>query len=313
MAAQRRIGGLTAGRSSSRDPMDGKIFDSEFLMKLERLALLAKRFHRGRTRGEHLNYKKGSSLEFYDYRHYQPGDDVRYIDWNIWGRLDRLFVKLFQAEEDLTIHLLVDTSKSMDFGDPLKFDYARRVGAALGYIGIKSLDRVGVSTFTDNLGTPLNPMRRQSHIFSLFEYFSRMKADGETDFNGCIEKYAARTGRPGLAVVISDMMIPRGWEAGLLSLVYRKFDIILVHVMDDEELSPTVDGYLRLVDGENGRSLNLTVDRAVRRLYLDKLESHFRSIERFSARHGIEYLRTSTSIPFEDLILRYLRQGTYLH
>ncbi|HUJ77297.1 MAG TPA: DUF58 domain-containing protein, partial [bacterium] len=127
--------------------MDPELFDREFLRKLESLAFLSRRLYRGQARGAHTSVRRGTSLDFADFRGYQPGDDFRTIDWGIYGRLDKLVVRLYAEEEDLSIHLLVDASASMSFGAPPKFDYARRLAAALGYVGIGSLDRVGVSTF----------------------------------------------------------------------------------------------------------------------------------------------------------------------
>ena len=134
------------------------LFPADFLSKLERLAFVAKKIHRGRSRGEHITYRKGSSLEFYDYRSYRPGDDPRYIDWNIYERLGRLVTKLFSAEEDLTVHFLLDASASMSFGTPSKLLFELRLCAALSCIAQTHLDRVGITWFSDAPGKTLPPM-----------------------------------------------------------------------------------------------------------------------------------------------------------
>jgi uncharacterized protein (DUF58 family) len=293
--------------------VDNQLFDAQFLRKLEYLKLVSRRLHRGERRGDHETYKKGTSLEFVDYRSYQSGDDFRYIDWNIYNRLDRLLVKLFTAEEDLTLHILLDNSRSMEFGDPSKIDYARRTAAALGYIGLANLDRVGVTTFTDHLGDGLPPHRSRKHIFSLFDYLSHMACGGETDFNRSLENFALRSKRAGLCIVITDLLDPGGFEAGLKALLYRGNDVVLIQILDEEEIEPKLSGAYRLIDSENGSRERVTVDAALLAIYQSKVEQFFREIEDFTLSPGIEYLRTSNHIPIEDLVLKYLRQGMHLH
>jgi uncharacterized protein (DUF58 family) len=293
--------------------MDRELFDREFLSKIEYLSLISRRLYRGEMRGEHTSPSRGTSPDFADYRDYQPGDDFRYIDWNIFSRLDRLLVKLFVEEEDLTVHILLDTSRSMAYGQPPKIDYARRVGAALGYIAITSLDRVGVTTFAAGLSGALAPRRGKMQLFHLLEYMSRVTTSGTTDFSGSLEGYALRTRQPGLAIVISDMLDPSTYERGLLALLYRKFDVVLVQILDREEISPTAGGTMRLTDMENGRALKLTIDRPLLAAYRAKVGKYLSGIEKFCLKTGVEYLRTSTVVPFEDLVLKYLRQGAHLH
>ena len=293
--------------------MENALFDTSFLQKLDYLSLLSKKLHRGDIRGEHTTYRKGASLEFNDFRAYQPGDDFRYIDWNIFSRLDRIFVKLFSSEEDLTIHILVDSSQSMSYGNPRKIDFACNVGAALGYIGLTNLDRVGVTTFNDTLGNSLVPYRSRKHIYSLFSYFSSLETDGGTNLGSALVRYARGTKRPGLAIVIGDLLDTGGYQDGLMALLYRRFDVVLIQVLDEEELEPTVRGAAALTDSESGRTERVTVDEELLALYRRNVAKYFAELEEFCLTHGIEYLRTTTDVPFEDLILKYLRQGMYLH
>jgi uncharacterized protein (DUF58 family) len=293
--------------------MDRELFDHDFLRKIEYLSLVARRLYRGETHGEHSSPTHGTSPDFADYRDYQPGDDFRYIDWNIFSRLDRLLVKLFVEEEDLSVHILLDTSRSMEYGSPRKIDYARRVAAALGYIGLTSLDRVGVTTFAAGLSGALAPRRGKLQLFHLLEYMSRITTAGTTDFSRSLEGYAMRTRQPGLAVIISDMLDSADYQRGLLALRYRKFDVVLVQILDREEISPASGGTVRLTDMETGRMMKLTVDRSLLSAYRDRVGRFLSGLEAFSLKAGIEYLRTSTIIPFEDLVLKYLRQGAHLH
>ena len=282
------------------------------MQKLEYLSLIARKLFRGRYRGEHKSYRKGSSLEFHDYRSYQPGDDFRYIDWNIFSRLDKLFVKLYTAEEDLTIHILLDTSASMGFGSPSKLDYAKRVGAALAYIGYINLDRVRAASFNDSRGKFLDPSRRGG-VSILFRFFEDLESGGQTRFNSALSDYAASVRRPGLAIVLSDLLDPAGYYDGLKTLRFAGYDVMLIQILAEEEIAPSANGALDLIDSETREHLRMTVDKRVLEAYSLRLEAHFRDVEQFTLSQGIEYVRASTIVPFEDLVLKYLRQGMHLH
>ena len=293
--------------------MQSTLFDPEFMGKLETLRLLARKVFRHASAGERSTLRRGTSLEFSDYRRYQPGDDFRYIDWNVYSRLDQLFLKIFTAEEDLTIHLLVDVSQSMQLGEPPKLDYARRVAAALGYIGLNSLDRVGVISFSDELGTPVPPQRGRQQIFTMLRYFETIQAKGGTNLNRVLSNYASQCDKTGLAIVITDLFDAEGFERGLDTLVYGNFDVLLLHIVDETEINPQFEGAVRLHDIESTQQRRLTVNRRLLDLYHEKIAEYFKQIEAFCLKRNIEYLRASTVIPFEDLVLRYLRRGFYLN
>ena len=288
------------------------LFDSDFMQKLEYLTLISRKLFRGRSRGEHQTYRKGSSLEFHDYRSYQPGDDFRYIDWNIYSRMNRLFVKLFAAEEDLSVHILLDSSRSMAFGNPAKIDYAKKIAAALAYIALLNLDRIGATTFSDSLGSSLPPFRRRGAT-SIFDYFSEISAGGTTAFNESLASYASKTTRPGLAIILSDLLDPKGYENGLLSLLYRRFDIMVIHTLSEDEIDPSFSGSFQFTDCESGSKVKVTMDPPVVDAYRSRLRRYFNDLESFCLNHSMEYVRSSTVVPFEDLVLKYLRQGMYLH
>ncbi len=295
--------------------MDEALFDRELLRKLESLSFISRRIYRGDTRGSHASVRRGTSLDFADYRTYQPGDDFRAIDWSIFGRLDRLFVRLYAEEEDLTVHVLLDSSASMGYGVPPKLDYARRLAAALGYVGIGSLDRVGVTTFGAGLGGGLAPRRGRAQLFHLMEYMSGIRASGGTDVARSLEDYARRSQSPGLAIVISDLLDDSlsGYQRGLSALLFHDFDVVLVHVLDRQEIVPLEDGAVRLTDMETGQARPVFVDRSVREAYQKRLGGFFGEVESFCLAHRIEYLRAATVVPLEDVVLRYLRQGAHLH
>ena len=288
------------------------VFDADFLRKLERLELLANKIFRGLLRGEHTTTRRGRGLEFSDFRRYRPGDDFRHIDWNIYSRLDRLFLKLYAAEEDLTLHLLLDTSASMGFGEPLKFDYCRRLAAALGYIGLSNLDRVGITTFSAELSECLPPLKAKHHMATLLDFLRQLKCGNETRFANPLSEFAARQRNPGLIILLSDLLGSDDVQYGLEALRQRGHDVVVVQLLAEEEIEPPLEGALNLVDAEDNSELKVTIDAELRRLYHSRLEHLLNEIEQYCRRRGIDYLRASNAIPFEDVVLKYLRQGSYL-
>ena len=287
-------------------------FDDRFLRKLERLELLARKIFRGQLRGEHTTRRRGRGLEFSDFRRYHPGDDFRHIDWNIYSRLDQLFLKLHAAEEDVTLHLIMDSSASMGFGEPSKFDHARRLAAALAYIALHNFDRVGVSSFAEVVSATLPPMKARHHMPSVLAFLKGVRCAGVTRFSAALRAVAMRTRNPGLVILISDLLGAEDAEAGIEALCHRGHDVVVIQLLAESEIDPQVDGALRLVDGETGDEFDATVDEDLRALYRRRLDQRLREIEGFCRQRGVEYLRASTAIAFEDLVLKYLRQGAHL-
>jgi uncharacterized protein (DUF58 family) len=283
----------------------GTFFDAEFLSRLERLHLIAKRLDWTNTGGEHAASRKGYSLEFSDYRRYQRGDDLRYVDWNIYRRLDRLVLKVFTAEEELNIYLLVDTSASMSSS---KIDYAKKVAAALGYIGLKNLDRVGGAAFSSTLQTPLRLGRGRTQILRLFRFLDGLSCSGSTDLAAAMHRFTALFPHRGLAVIVSDLFDPAGWRPAVEELARQKYQALVIHVLDDDELEPRLDGEVALMDAEGSRERRLFVDAELTRRFQEELALYFRDIESTCARLGVDYLRTTTRIAFDEFILKSLRQ-----
>lgn len=288
---------------------ESRLFDSDFLLKLQQLSILSKKLSKGAVRGEHRVIRRGMSTEFYDYRNYNSGDDLRYIDWNIYGRLEKLLVKIFSGEEDQSVHILLDTSLSMNEGKPSKMDYAKKIAGSLAYIAVNSLDRVGITSFSDRMGEIYVPERRISRIHTMFSYLESIEADGKTDFNKALREYALKVKRPGTAVIVTDLLDSNGFEEGLLSLLYRKFDVVVLQVLSEEELSPLFTGSYRLTDRETGASLKLSLDKKYLRDYDNEIALWFEGIEKFCRQKDIDYIRSGNLVPVEDFLLRYLRQG----
>jgi len=287
--------------------------DEDFLRKLEKLKILAQQGIKGPTKGEHISWRSGASLEFLDYRKYQVGDDFRYIDWNVYGRLDKLFVKLFRSEEDLNIHILLDKSGSMGAGSPPKEIYAKKVTAALSYIGLVSLDRVGVTAFNSSLGEMKPPEKGKQVYLALLKYLLSLNTEGQTDFNACLTEYAHICKRPGIAIILSDLLDPKGIKRGLEALRYRKFDVSVVQVLDSEELFPSFSGYLTLRELETGETKKITLNEEILNLYRDNMDNYLKDIKEFCYNNGIDYYLANTSVPFEDFLMEYLAKGMIFH
>lgn len=292
-------------------PGPNATLDATFLKKLERLALVVNRPFPGQMKGEKRSVKRGNSVEFADYREYTFGDDLRYVDWNTVARLEKMFLKLFVEEEDLYLALLPDTSKSMDFGSPKKLHYAIRIAAALGYIGLANYDRVGVQPISEVPGVPLPTQRGRSGVLPFFAYLEKLTPAGTTSLEGALRRFAATVRHKGVAVVISDFFDP-GWPEGLKALLARGYQVTVLHVLAEEEILPTLVGDLRIIDCETGEAREMSVHPQLLTRYHQAFQSFCGELEHFCNRYGIDYLRTSTAVPFEDLILKSMRRGMLL-
>ncbi len=288
------------------------LLDPLFLQRLEALSLVSRRRVRGRQHGERRGLVRGRGIEFDDYRAYEPGDDYRYIDWNIASRLDRLFVKLFSEEEDLDVRLLVDTSRSMAAGVPSKLRLAKQLAAAIGYIGLVNLDRVEVGVFSSGPGPRLSRLRGRGRAFDLLRFLDGIGPEGTTDLGLALRRTLDESPRRGLLVVISDLLDPHGYEDGLLRARHHRMQTFVIHVLAEDELTPRLSGELRLVDAETGRAVEVTVDADALRAYAEARDAYLEGVQRFCFRHSIDYVRTTSTVPADALVLRYLRQGGLL-
>ena len=291
---------------------EGQLFDDEFQRKLEMLALVSRRVFAGRIRAERRSKKKGSGLEFADHRDYTAGDDFRSVDWNAYQRFGKLLVRLYEEEEDLSIYLIVDCSSSMSFGEKKKFDQARRLCAALAYVGLANLDRVTVVGVNDGLLSRMPTTRGKGRIFRVFEFLSGLKPGGRTDLGAALKTFVAQHKRRGLAVLFSDLYDPAGFEAGINVLRFNKFEPYVVELVDPAEARPALKGDVRIYDCETGEERELTVTDGM----LDKMQravSDYRAgIERFCAEKQVPYFPADVNTPFDQLVLRVFRRGGFL-
>jgi uncharacterized protein (DUF58 family) len=281
-------------------------------MQLERLAFVSKRTHVGRVKGERKSPRRGSSVEFADYRPYEVGDDLRYVDWNAFARLDRLYLKVFMDEEDLCVHLILDASASMDVGSPSKFRYGLRLAAALAFIGFVNLERVGVAVFRDRVSEGWLPTRGRNQFLPLVEFLGGVTPGGPTGFSASLKQYALRARDAGMAIVVSDFLDPGGYEEGLRTLMERRFDVHVLHLLSPEELRPTFGGDLELVDAESGETREVSVDAEALRAYEERLGAFLAGLDAFCRSNELNYIRAATDVPLEDLLLRRLKGSLLL-
>lgn len=299
--------GSAVSKSSSDD-----LFDDEFQRKLDYLALVSKRVFAGRMRAERRTKKSGSGVEFADHRDYQPGDDFRYLDWNVYQRFDRLLLRLYEEEEDLAIYFIVDASASMAFGDGKKLRYAKRVAAALAYVGLANLDRVSIVSTTDRVLDRMPATRGKARIFKVFRFLKELEPEGQTNLEDALKSFVAQNKRRGLVVLASDLYDPHGFERGINVLRYNKFDPFVVHIIDKEEARPKLSGDVLLYDCETGDEREVTVTAKVLERFESAYNKYLDDIDRFCTSKQVPYIQADVNVPFDELILRVFRRGGFL-
>ena len=285
-----------------------ELLDPQFMNKLDQLSLVSRKIFAGKMRGERLSKRKGDSVEFADYRNYVVGDDLRFLDWNIYARLDRLFLKLFLQEEDLHVSLLFDVSKSMDWGEPNKGLYTRRIAAAIAYIGLVNFDRVSLYAYSNGLQYELTGVRGRRLMFKVVDFLRRVDYPGPSNLSAACKQFAIRHPQQGIVLVLSDFFEKGGYEEGLRFLLARRYDLYALQVLSPEEIDPMLAGDLRLTDVEDDDVAEVTISRALINRYKRNLEAYCGGLREFCSRRGISYLFTGTEVPFDQIILSYFRR-----
>jgi uncharacterized protein (DUF58 family) len=284
------------------------LLDGQFLAKLEQLELVSRKIFLGVMKGERRSKRKGQSVEFADYRNYVKGDDLRFLDWNLYARLDRLFLRLFMEEEDLHFYLLIDNSLSMDFGTPSKLHYAKQIAAALAFIGLVNMDRVCIEAFNERLTQSLPAVRGRRSLFRVLDFLHKLEPAGPSNLRESLRAFSIKSSGKGVVVLLTDFMDKGGYEDALRYLVARQFDIYVVQVLSQEETDPGIIGDLKLVDVEDNDEAEVTVSAALIQRYKQNLAAYQAGIQQYCSRRGITFLFTSNQVPFDRLVLTYLRQ-----
>lgn len=312
--------------------MNSSLLTPELLRRLEQFQLLAARRAKSSSKGERRSRARGLSVEFADHRSYVPGDDFRYLDWNLFGRLDRLFLKLYEEERELPVRILLDASESMTFGEPRKFDFARQVAAAIGYVALCGFDRVSVIPFPNaERGTgnaeqnqnaagaissseqasrgALRSVRGKKSSMQFFQNLNALTAGGGADLNEALRRGALEARHTGLAIVISDFLDPAGYESGLAALLGRGFQVNCVQILAPEELEPTAFGDLRLVDSESGGLQEVTFGRYRMKAYQQTVQNFIQRLREYCTKRGINFFMAPSNMDLQDLLLKQLRKA----
>jgi uncharacterized protein (DUF58 family) len=305
-----------------------KILDDEFLRKVDRLTLISKKVRIGSIKGERRSLKRGTSVEFADYRNYTAGDDLRQVDWNVFARLEKVFLKLFEEEEELTVHVLLDCSRSMDWsgadlefvneGHPFdvhpkwnKLMYAKKTAAALCYMALSALDRVTITAIGaqgDANQTRLPMTRGKNQTVRMMRYLENLQSGGGSGFEAEMIRYAKQARYKGLLVIISDLLVPGGCFEGFKALQSVGFEVMILHVLSPDEVHPEIRGDIRLVDVETGEQQEVSIDAGAIELYHQEFIHWQNEIYSFCQRRNINYVQVETSLPFDELVLHYMRQ-----
>jgi uncharacterized protein (DUF58 family) len=293
---------------SHNDVAAPPLLGPELLARLERLELVSRKIFRGRLKGERRSTRKGQSVEFADFRNYVPGDDLRFIDWNLYARLDKMFLKLFQEEEDLHFYGLIDASESMNFGEPTKFHFAKQLAAALGFVGLCRADRVRVQPLTTSRGPAPPALRGRASLWRMLDQLENIQPGDNVSLLEGIRRFCLTSSSKGIVVLITDLLDKGGYEAALRLLLARQLDIYVIHVLSPEEMAPDLAGDLKLIDCEDGDATEISVSRPLLDRYRRTLTAFTEGAREFCTRRGINYLLASSNHSVDQMIASYLRK-----
>jgi uncharacterized protein (DUF58 family) len=287
------------------------LLSPSFLATLDQLVLVTRRARVGTFKGERKSPRRGGSVEFADYREYAPGDDFRQIDWNAYARMEKLFLRLFVEEEDATVHVILDASESMRWGD--KWQYAQKLAAALGYIALLGMDRLSAAAISASSRelTLMRSLRGKAYALQFFNWLAALECGGIASPQAALARYAANVRRAGPLLLISDLM-DDGWQSAIQKLSERNYEITLLHILAPDELEPALEGDLKLLDSENNSTIEITADFDLLERYRNRVREWQNEWARFSSARGINYLPITTSQSFEELVLNYLRRQQIL-
>lgn len=295
-----------------------KLLDAALLQRLERMSIAAKSRIRGTVQGKRRSSELGSSLDFADYRLYSPGDDIRQLDWNAYGRTGKPFIKLFMDEQELPINLWLDASASMDFGQSsgatslTKWTFARQLAAGVGYIALSRYDRVSAVVYTDRVLHQLRQLRGKGSSLRLFDFLAASIPGGAGDIASVFANPAVLPGRPGMTWLFSDFLYEHGVQEALTYLQAAKQEVVVVQVLSPEETDPQLSGELRLIDSESGDGKEVAISGRVLQSYREEVRHYTESLKRYCFERGIAYVLAKTDIPPADLLLGGFRQNGLL-
>ena len=284
------------------------LLDSKFMARLDALDIVSRKILQGRSQGERRSKRRGSGVEFADHRPYVIGDDLRFVDWNIYGRLEQLFLKIFLVEQDLSVQVVLDVSASSATGEPPKALAIKRLGAALAYVAMVNNSRVSVSLFADGVVGQLPNMRGRNYIGRMADFLLNADCQGPSNFaKACRQLTAARTGT-GVMIVVSDFFFKEGYDEALRRLISRNYDLYCIQMLSPQEVSPPLSGDLKLIDVEDFDDAEITMSSALLDYYKKNLAAYCTELQTFCRKRGATYAMTDSSKPIETFMLNYLRR-----
>jgi len=284
------------------------LLDPEFMNRLDSLDVLSRKILQGKLQGERRSKRRGQSVEFADHRPYVAGDDLRFVDWNIYGRLEQLFLKLFIEEQDLTVHVVVDGSASMSVGEPSKELFIKKLAAALGYVSLVNNNRVSISVFADGVVGQLANMRGRNYLHQMADFLLTAQCDGVSQFETACRQIASGRIGCGVMIVLSDFLFKEGYDSGLRRLIGRQYDLYVIQVLSAQELSPDFAGDLKLIDIEDADIAEITVSAALVKHYKRNVTAYCNELKDFCSRRGAVYALANSGDSVESLVLNYLRR-----
>ncbi|MCH2209874.1 MAG: DUF58 domain-containing protein [Fuerstiella sp.] len=290
------------------------LFPSDFLTRLEYLSIVSKRVFRGSLLAQRRTTQPGSGIEFSGHREYTPGDDFRYLDWNVYARHGDLLLKRFQEEQDLQVFFMLDCSRSMSFGEPSKFNLARQLVAALAYIALADLDRITVLTFSEDIISEFPLTRGKAGIVPLMRFLEAQQfSNSDTALSRSVQGLLHRTRRAGLAVVVSDLFDESGFQSGLDQLRYRRFDGHVLQLHGTMEANPELLGDVELYDVENESLRKVTVTERNARAYKQLFDDHQRSVRNYCRNYNLGCTQSPSTVKFDDLVMHMMRESGTPH
>ena len=293
---------------SDPKPRESLLLSPQFMARLDQLDVMSRKLLAGKMKGERRSKRRGQSVEFADYRNYVVGDDLRFIDWNVYARLDKMFLKLFLEEEDLSLYILCDVSKSCDFGNPNKAFYIKQVAAALAYVGLVNYNRVTIAAMNDTVVADTGALRGRTKVSQMIDFLSKLKPEGTSDLAAACKRFALSNRRKGVCVVLSDFFDKGGYENGLRYVAGGNYDLFCIQTLAPTEIEPDLQGDLKLKDIEDNDEAEVSITQPLIKRYKANLNAYCLALKDYLTRRGGTYLFTSTAVPFDTLVLNYLRE-----
>ncbi|MBD0379142.1 DUF58 domain-containing protein [Paenibacillus sedimenti] len=282
------------------------LLDPALLQRLEQMNIAAKSRIRGTMQGKRRSTDFGSSLEFADYRLYTPGDDTRQLDWHAYGRTGKPFIKLFMDEQELQVNLWLDASQSMNFSS--KWEYAKQLAAAIGYISLSRYDRVSAAVFTSQITKQLKLFRGKGSSLRFFNFLSGSQAEGLGDMGAVFRNPSILPRQSGMTWLFSDFLYEQGVEEALTYLLAAKQEVAAIQILAPEELAPELAGELRLIDSETGAAKEVAMSSKILQAYRKAVEQYTSGLKAFCYERGITYVLAVTSVPIDEFLLGELRR-----